>query len=79
MVKKVSTIKRREKAVKELKNPKYVFVGSVADVLEKNKLYSKSDADYVIKESNFTVPRGSKKFIYEQLKTRKERKMRSMT
>jgi hypothetical protein len=66
-----SNKQRRISAIKELESPRYVFVGSVADVLEKHKLFSKADVDFVVAKSSFELPRGSKKFLYEQLKLRK--------
>jgi hypothetical protein len=66
----VERVLQRRKALWELGNPKYVFVGSVADVLEKHKLFTKGDVDWVISHADFKMPRGSKKFLYEQLRLR---------
>ena len=68
-----------EIAKKELKNPKYVFWGSVADVLEENKKYPKKDIDDVVGEVfDPAMTRGLKTFLYDQMKLRKERKMKEV-
>lgn len=72
------TALRRLDAVKELNKPEYVFAGSIVDVLKENKLSTKADAKWVIDHSNFEMPKGSKKFVYEQMETRK-RKLKEMS
>jgi len=67
--------KNVRKAVEELKKPCYVFLGSIADVLEQNKIYLKYQIRQVFKGCSefLCLSNKDKHFIYEQMETRFKR------
>lgn len=69
--------KEVKKIVKIFNKHPPIFVGNVADILEVNNIYDKKDVKKILDALTVTSPK-QRGYIYEQMETRKERKLKEV-
>lgn len=73
---------RIDKAITELNKYDSLFWGNIADTLEKYKLYDRASAkeviDYLEWHGMIPTKKGMKNYVYDQLKLRKQQKLKKV-